>query len=74
MDKFELKCKLRELFGSRAYITKTNKGAYAMVSHALAAEAFQIMTDNFRYFEVERMRNNTTFTVLLINDEIAVRS
>lgn len=69
MTHFELKCKLKELIGSRAFCSKTKAGAYAMVSQEIAAEVFQIMTNNFKYFEVERLRHNTTFTVLIERHE-----
>ena len=65
MTHFELKCVLSKLIGSRAFYSKTKVGAYAMVSNEIAAEVFQIMTNNFKYFEVERLRHNTTFTVTL---------
>jgi len=69
MTKFELKCQLFKLIGSRAFYCKTNSGASAMVGHEIAGEIFQIMTKNFKFFEVERLRHNTTFTVLLERPE-----
>ena len=45
------------------FFSRCNEGAYVMVSHVKAAQMFEEISKHYKEFTVEKMRNNTIFSV-----------
>jgi len=59
--KIEMSDKLAHV--GNTFFSRCNEGAYVMVSHVKAARMFEEISKHYKTFEVEKMRNNTIFTV-----------
>ena len=59
--KIEMYDKLAHIGGT--FFSRCNEGAYVMVSHVNAAKMFEEISKHYKTFTVEKMRNNTIFSV-----------